>query len=73
MQQFVTPNYGSVQIRKKWESVAAFAAEIFGNFRSINANGDRQDALRFKFRQRLFDASQLEVAIRSPVPSIENQ
>src|SRR6266567_3065321 len=73
MQQFVTPNHLSLRIRKKWERVASFATEIFRNVRSINADGDRQDALRFKFRQRLFDSSQLEVAIGSPVSAVENQ
>ena len=49
MQQFVTPNHVSIRIRKKWECVAPFAAEIFRNFRSINANTDWQDSLRLKF------------------------
>ena len=46
MQQLVTPNHVSLRIRKKWERVAPLAAEIFRNFRSINANSDRQDSLR---------------------------
>ena len=50
MQQLVTPNHVSLRIRKKWERVAPLAAEIFRNFRSINANADWQDSLRLKFR-----------------------
>jgi len=57
MQQFVAPNHISFWIRKKWKSVALFSAEIFRNFRSINAYGDRQDSLSLKFRKRFFDAS----------------
>jgi hypothetical protein len=50
MQEFVTPNYLGLRIGKKWERVAPFVAEIFRNFHSINANGDRQDSLCPKFR-----------------------
>ena len=73
MQKFVTPNYLSLWVRKKWKRVASFAAEIFRDFGSIDTDGDGQDALRFEFRQRLFDTSQLEVAVRSPVAAVENQ
>jgi len=50
MQQLVTPNHVGLRVRKKWERVAPFVAEIFRNFRRINANGDWQDSLRLKFR-----------------------
>ena len=50
MQQLVTPDQVNLRIRKKWKRIAPFAAEIFRNLRSINANGDRQDSLGLKFR-----------------------
>jgi hypothetical protein len=50
MEEFVTPNHLSLWIGKKWECVAPFVAEIFRNFLSINADGDRQDSLCLKFR-----------------------
>jgi hypothetical protein len=50
MQQFVTLNHLSLRIREKWECVAPFAPEILRNVWSINANRDRQNSLRFKFR-----------------------
>ena len=73
MQQFVMSNYFSLRIGEKYEGVASFAAKIFRYLRSINADGDGQDSVRFEFRKRLFDTPQLEVAIGSPVSSIENQ
>lgn len=57
MQEFVTPNHLSLGIGKKCERVAPLMAEIFRDLLGIDADGDRQDSLRLKFRQRFFDAS----------------
>lgn len=67
------PNDLSLRIGEKYEGIASFAAKILRYVWSIHADSKRQDSLRLEFRKRLFNASQLEVAIGSPVSSIENQ
>jgi hypothetical protein len=73
VQQLVPPNDISLWIRKKWEGVATFLTEILRHVWSIHADRDGQNSLRFEFRKRLFDPSQLEVAVGSPIPAVENQ
>ena len=72
MQQLIAVDHIGVGIAKQGERVPFLAAELLRNIRWIDTDRDRANALLLKFRKTIFDASQLEVAVRSPVSAIEN-
>lgn len=73
VQQLVTTDHLRLRIAKQSEGVTFLAAESFGDIRRIDTDRDRTDPLAFEFGKTVFDASQLEVAIRSPGTAIEDQ
>ena len=72
MQQVVSANDFRVRIRKKRECVASLLAQVLRNFRRIHADGYGPDALCLEVLKTFLNSSQLEVAERSPISSIEN-
>jgi hypothetical protein len=73
MQDVVAANHFGFGIAEKGEAVTLLPAEIFRNLGRVYADRHWPDALRSELGQIVLDASQLEVAIRSPVAAIENE
>ena len=73
MEQVIAPDHFFLWVREKSECVAGLLLEVVGDIRRVDADRYRGDAEFLEVGQMLLDTSQLEVAKRSPKPSIENE
>ena len=72
VQQVVAADCFGLGIAEECERVALFFTQIFGDFGGVYADGYGAHALRCELWKTLLNASQLEVAERSPVAAVEN-
>ena len=73
VQQVIAANHLGLGIGEKWEGISGLAAQVAGNLRRVNADGDGPDAGVVELTKILLYASQLEVTVRSPVAAVEDQ
>lgn len=73
VQQVVAANRFCLRIAEKREAVALFLAQILGNCGQVHTDGHWPHAMRREFLQIFLDASQLEVAVGSPITTIEDK
>ena len=72
MEQVIPADYVGLGIGEEEEAIALLLAEFGGFLRGVNADSHGAHAGIMEFLKVLLNASQLEVAIWSPVSSIEN-
>jgi len=73
VQQVVAANDFGLRVTQKRERVTGLLAQIRGDIGGVHADGHGPHALRGELRKTLLNASQLEVAVRSPVTTIEDE
>jgi hypothetical protein len=73
MQQLVAADHLGFRITKQGERVTLLATEFVGDVRWIDTDSDGTDTLGLKLGKTSFDASQLEVAVGSPVAAIKDE
>jgi hypothetical protein len=73
VQEVVAADHISIGIRQDRKREAAALLEALRNVRRIDADRDRPDTLCSEFIDVLLNTSQLEVAERSPIATIEDQ
>jgi hypothetical protein len=57
MEQIITTNDLCLGIGEKWKCVTGFAAQLAGDFRRVNTDGDRANARIVEFPEVLLYAS----------------
>ncbi len=73
VKEVVVANHFTVWIGEDRKGVTGFGCEIARDVRRINADGYGPDASAFEVGKEFLDASQLEVAVGSPIAAIENE
>jgi hypothetical protein len=73
MQQMIAPYQLGVGIGENGKSVTSLPTEITRDLWSVHTDRDGPYTRRFELRKPILNASQLEVAERSPVAVLKNQ